>query len=138
MILDASVVLAWLLQEPGSDAAERMLSRGDLAAPSIIFAEVGHVLTKQVRRRAMTPDAAFLAWRLFAVAPLRTVSIEDLGQRSLELSIAVHGVYYDCLYLALAESEQDVFVTSDESFVRAVRATSLPGLSGLARTLAEI
>ena len=97
--------------------------REDLAAPSLIAAEIGHVLTKRVRRRFLEPAGARVAWRTFAALPLRLEPVESLGERALDLSIELNAVYYDCLYLALAELGDDALITSDESFVRAVRGS---------------
>ncbi len=123
MIVDANVVLAWLLDEPASAAAEPLLMRKDLAAPSLIAAEIGHVLTKRVRRRLLDPTGARVAWRTFAALPLRLEPMERLGERALDLSIELSAVYYDCVYLALAQLGDDALITSDESFVRAIRGS---------------
>ncbi len=122
MILDASVVLAWLLKESGGALADRLLSRTDLAAPTLIAAEVGHALTKYARRGEITREWAQNAWRVFGLLPLRLAPLEAVAERAFELSQSTHGVFYDCVYLALAERDQDLLVTLDERFLRAVQA----------------
>ncbi len=134
MILDASVVLAWLLKESDGVVADRLLSRADLSAPTLIAAEVGHALTKYARRGAITREAAQSAWRAFDLLPLRLLPLEAVAQRAFELSQAVHGVFYDCLYLALAERDRDLLVTLDERFLRAVQA----GGQGLATHISSL
>ena len=138
MILDASVVLSWLLEEAGSEPAGRLLARHDLAAPSIIIAEVGHVLAKHLRRRTLTADLANRAWQVFLASPLRTAPIEPITRRAFELSVALNATYYDCLYLTLAERERDRLVTLDLGFVNAVRASGQPALQTRVATLADL
>ena len=138
MILDASAVLAWLLKEPGGNTADRLLGRADLAAPSLLIAEVGHTLTKYARRGAISRDAAQIAWRTFIALPMRFVPLEVTADRAFEISQAVHAVFYDCVYLALADQEQDLLVTLDESFLRAVRASGLSSLTACVTSLAEL
>ena len=137
MIVDASVVLALLLDEPASGAAERLLIRTDLVAPSLIVAEIGHVLTKQARRRLLSSAETLAAWRTFAALPVSVEPMEGLGERALELSVGLNAVYYDCLYLALAEQQDDVLVTLDERLIRAVRASD-PTLATHAALLSEL
>lgn len=59
LVVDASVALKWVLQEPDSDLAEA-LARTDetLLVPDFWLAEATNVLWLQVRRRLLTPDEA--------------------------------------------------------------------------------
>jgi hypothetical protein len=70
LAVDASVAVKWLLPEVHSDAALRILEHHrPLLVPDLLFAEVGNVLWKRVRRREATIEV-FLD-RNVVVVPLR-------------------------------------------------------------------
>jgi predicted nucleic acid-binding protein len=135
MILDASVVLKWIINESDSTEALVLAGRPDGAAPTTLNVEAGYVLTKMVRQRLITAGEARAAWIELSAAGLRLVGDDGLLRSALELSLRLSANYYDCLYLALAVIENDVLVTADERFVRAVRAA--PDLHDRILTLAE-
>jgi predicted nucleic acid-binding protein len=138
VIVDASIALKWLTREPDSPAALRLLSREDLAAPSILRVEIGNVLTKRAQQGLISAQFAANAWR-----ELRNFSVQ-LAPIGLELDLAfvlatvLRASFYDCNYLALAVAEGDVLVTADERFVRAVRTSADPQINSRIRTLAEV
>jgi predicted nucleic acid-binding protein len=122
MIIDASVALKWVFLQPDSPAASALLSRTDLSAPSNALLECAHALTRAVRGRQMTPEQARLGFASIASAIGHVVGFETLLERALELSLSLNAVVHDCLYLALAIDEDEVVITADMRFVRAVRA----------------
>ena len=135
MILDASVVLKWVVNESDSPKARVLAGRPDGAAPTILHVEAGYVLTKMVRQRAISVSEARAAWIELSAANIRLVDDESLLRPALELSLRLSANYYDCLYLALAVVENDALVTADGRFARAVRAA--PDLRDRILTLAE-
>ncbi len=117
LVVDASVLLKWVLPEVHSEAARHVLSASDLLAPDLLWAEVGHVLWR--RRRQGEFDAQTAQVMLL---DLRSLEIRDFPVRPLlpaALNIAMsidHALYAahlaaggrpggggDCIYLALAE-----------------------------------
>ena len=74
-VLDASVALKWVLQEPGSDTA-RALRAGfrqglhELLAPDIFPAEIGHAIARAERRKIVNShDASLLFGNLLTTLP---------------------------------------------------------------------
>lgn len=121
MIIDASVALRWLLPSRRTEAAVAAVEGETLAAPFIFPAEVGHALTKQVRRGLLTSPQASVLWRELLNAPIRVAPFQE-PEAVLELSLLLHASFYDACYLALALGEGDVLLTSDGRFARGVRA----------------
>lgn len=119
MIVDASVAVKWLAEEPGSDQAFALLRAADLGAPTLIFAEVANALWKK-RRRGEMIDARFerleegLAW---------TVADRLLAVRAFDMATRLGHPVYDCLYLALAIERDLPLVTADDRFVAAMATT---------------
>jgi hypothetical protein len=59
LVVDASVALKWVLEEPDSPAAEALLRiEPDLLIPDFWLWEATNVLWVQVRRKLFTPDEA--------------------------------------------------------------------------------
>ncbi len=121
MIVDASVGVKWLVREADSDVALALLDTHDLAAPDLLKLEVGHVLGKRLRRgqdsRAFVADA----WRELQAAKVRFEPFQEHLTMAFALSLELGAALYDCVYLALAETEDDTLVTSDERFAHAAR-----------------
>ena len=113
LIVDASVAIKWYVGEPLSDLATELLSRPDLSAPSLIFAEVGNALWKRIRRGASTIEQATAALERLA-ADLATIeSTTDLSAQAMRFAAELDHPIYDCFYLALAHRENAPIVTAD-------------------------
>lgn len=124
MIVDASVAFKWLVREPDSDPAIAWIAGGEpLSAPAIIIAETGHALTKRIRLGELQADGAR---EQFERLPGFLTILDDLpfAGRALELSIALHHSFYDCVYLAATEATGDRLLTADR--VLATKLASHP------------
>ena len=126
LVVDACVVSKWLLPEPDSENAQRILElyqddKIDLCAPSLLIPEVGHVLTKRVRRREITAAQARIAFEYMLLNAPVPVENYSILQSAFHLSAAHQTSYYDCLYLAVALEQRCDLVTADERFYNAMR-----------------
>jgi predicted nucleic acid-binding protein len=136
LVVDASVVLKWHLNEADSALAASLLGRADLCAPSTLMVEAGYVLTRLVRNRVISQTVARGVWSDLAASPVDLIDDEALLDDALEHALRLGAGFYDCIYLALASATGDVLVTADERFVNAVRAS--PALAGHICALREV
>jgi predicted nucleic acid-binding protein len=113
VVIDASVAIKWVVQEPGS-AAALALRRGRLLAPDLLIAECANILWKKARLGEHTQAEALVAARLLEHADIELAPMRPLLHRATELSIALGHPAYDCFYLALAETRSCAMVTADE------------------------
>ena len=121
LVVDASIVAKWVMDEDGSDRALALRTETGLIAPSLIVSEVGNALWKAVRRREVT-NADALAALGVAFGPFDAlVANEELGVRALELAIALAHPVYDCMYLALAERERAPLISADRALLRVAK-----------------
>ena len=115
VVVDASVAVKWLLTEPYSAEALKLLS-GDTAlhAPDLLLSEVGNILWKRVRKSEITADKAreLLEWLI--ALPLELHTSSPLMLAALEIACQYDRTVYDSLYIALAVREKTVLVTADE------------------------
>ena len=116
-IVDASVAIKWVVREPGTDAALRLLEH-PLAAPDLLTVECANILWKKARRNELTAPEAHMAARILAKVNITLAPMRDLLAPALELAQALDHPAYDCMYIALATSQQCDLVTADLTLVR--------------------
>jgi predicted nucleic acid-binding protein len=124
LVVDASVALKWVLQEPDSHFAEALLRiEPDLLIPDFWLGEATNVLWLQVRRKLLTPDEAREGLALLRTQiPPTATSDMGLHEVALEIGMAVNHSTYDTLYLAFAiATGASAVVVSDGPFVRDMR-----------------
>ncbi len=126
VVVDASLAVKWLIQEPDSTTANTLLrswgrERRRLAAPHLLLAEVTNALYRQVVQGSLTTGvAAGLVETLLLETGVELHHGSSLHARALEVASELgQGAAYDCHYLALAEALDCELWTADERFHRA-------------------
>jgi predicted nucleic acid-binding protein len=115
IVVDASVALKWVLDEPGHEAADALLDE-ELVVPALWLVEAANALWRRARRGELTGDEAKERLAELANAPVATSAIEDDVFAAAELANALGHPVYDCLYLAAAIREGAYVVTADSRF----------------------
>jgi predicted nucleic acid-binding protein len=123
IVVDASVAVKWVTNEPGTDAALALLDQ-HLIAPAIWLAEAANALWRHVRLGEATAAEALTRLLELIEAPVVTSSIEPYVPRALQLAVELRHPVYDCIYLAVAEHHDTHVVTDDRRFARAVAANA--------------
>jgi len=121
-VVDASCVLRALLGE--SEDAFRWfegIESGEVEglAPDLLYAEVAHGLTRQIRANRMTIEQAQDAIRTVVEYPLVTTPSRLLAPAACMVAVSKSVTAYDAHYLALAEAEDAVLVTADRALASA-------------------
>lgn len=135
VVVDASIALKWVLQEQGSDAAERLLEQ-DLTAPSLWLVEAANALLRRVVRKELTAAEAEERLAELFNAPVATVPWEEDLIEASRLAARLDHPVCDCLYLALARRLDTWVATADARFAEAVGADA--DLSHHVRLLSSI
>jgi hypothetical protein len=134
IVVDASVALKWVLQEPDSRLAEALIrTETDLLVPDFWLGEATNVLWLQVRRKRLTPTEAREGLVLLRAALDPTPTAElNLHEVALEIGLAANHSTYDTLYLAfaIAMGARGV-VVADGPFVRDMRTHPDPALAAM-------
>ena len=123
-VVDASVAVKLLVDEPDSDAARELAaSDHELHAPRLMASEVANALWRKARlgqvERADAGEA--LAW--LPDMPVRWNDDEAVSADAVRLALALDHPVYDCMYLALAHRIGATVVTADRGLVTAVAST---------------
>jgi predicted nucleic acid-binding protein len=129
-VVDASVAVKWLIDEPHSHLAAKLLDDDlPLVAPELIYAEVANALWAIARRGDISSTDVRDALDLLADAPLVVPSsMKLLMAAAARLASDLDHPVYDCMYLALALQEQRPVITADGRFHSVVQGH--PYLSG--------
>lgn len=122
-VVDASVVIKWLLQDPAREAdteqATRLMARVTNGEQSSIqpvhwILEVGAVLAR------VSPETAADDVTLLAALELPTTDDPLIVRRGTELAVELKQHLFDTFYHAIAlENADAVLVTADERYLRA-------------------
>jgi len=131
MVVDASVALKWVLDEPGSDAA-MALRQEEFIAPALWLAEAGSALWRGVRIGQLSADQAARFLSELSNAPVASLPLEPYVDSALKLAIELGHPIYDCLYLVVAIQYQTHVVTADRRFAA---IANLPGFADRVRLL---
>jgi len=140
LVVDASVGLKWVLQEPDSHLAEALARSGEeLLVPEFWLNEATNVLWVQVRRKLLTADEARegLALLRTQVEPTPTAEL-GLHDVALEIGLAIGHSTYDTFYVAfaLAVGATNV-VVADRPFARAMSRHPKAALAGMLLRLGD-
>ncbi len=121
LVIDASVALKWVLDEPGSEAAEALLDEA-LVAPSLWLIEAANALWRRRLRGEITRDGAQDRLAALFDAPVTSLAIEDDLVAALAIAVEIRHPVYDCLYLAAGLRHDAQVVTADGRFLSATAA----------------
>ena len=122
-VLDASVILGWLLREPLPASDQRLLGdhvsgRVRAAAPELLHYEVANVLACGA---SLNSQAARSGYERFAGLEVETFAFGDREYCSaLDLALTHEITVYDASYVALALTLGCRFVTADRKLAERI------------------
>jgi predicted nucleic acid-binding protein len=126
IVVDASVAVKWFIPEVHSENATHLLDKPiKFLAPNLIYAEVGNILWKKTRLKELTQEIAGEILNDFKKMPFEISENQSLLETAWHIATKYQRTFYDSLYLALARTENCQFVTADQAFVNALKATDL-------------
>lgn len=140
LVIDASLVLEWLLSDVRVQEAEAILIRAssdEIWVPSLFWLEVGNVLRMRLRRELIDEefrDSSLARVRAFRVQS--DLSGDASGQtlaRTVALSDRFDLTVYDAAYLELALRIGSDLGSFDEALCSAATAAGVTVLGGGAR-----
>ncbi len=127
IVVDASLALKWVLEEPYTAEANDLLEnwgeqRNKLLAPALFLYEVANALTKRIQRQQLTLAQAKERLGFFLESGPLLQQIGAVHPRALELADRFRlPTAYDAHYLALAEFQRCEFWTADERLWNSVK-----------------
>jgi predicted nucleic acid-binding protein len=126
LVVDASVAVKLLVEEPGSDdAAALVASAQDVIAPDWLILEVAHALWCKVKFETLDQQICLTGIERLPSFFDRFIPSPDLLAHGFELAFQLNHAIYDCLYLALAVREKTNLLTADKKFWNAAKRVHL-------------
>jgi predicted nucleic acid-binding protein len=119
-VVDASVAVKWVVEEPDSGPA-RSLAHARLEAPDLLHVECANILWKKARIGDLTRRDAAGCLDVLLHAPVTLTGSRELLDLALDLSLEWQHPVYDCVYVALAIRRGVPLVTADRRLAGAAR-----------------
>ena len=114
LIVDASVVIKWFVVEDLLDEADRLRPLiAELSAPDFLLVEIGNIAWKKTRQGILRPHDATRIVAHLRRSGMRLVPTTSLLDNALQLAQDLDHPVYDCLYVALIEMLDAMFLTWD-------------------------
>ncbi len=124
-VVDASVVVKWVMPEEHSESAARLLSEElELWAPDLLWPESGNILWKKWLRQELSEEKVPSLLQTLQSFPLNILPSERLVEEAWEIARDFRRSFYDSLYLALAIYQECPMVTADRRLYNAVGGAS--------------
>lgn len=122
LVLDASVAVKLVIEEPGSEAASAAAAESQaLVAPGLILVEAANALRRKALAGELSAEEALAAFEDLVAIPMLRVDDDALVREALELALLLHHPVADCLYLALSLRADAELLTADRIFADVVR-----------------
>lgn len=121
LVIDASVALKWVIEEPDTPSARELLLDHPLAAPGFLLLECANALWALVRRRRIERNDATVALSAIEAVSMQMFPTSRYVDAAQALPLDLGQTVYDSLYLAVALAEGATLVTADRAFVGAVQ-----------------
>lgn len=116
VVIDASVAICWFVREAATEQANgQIAATTNLAAPSLLLAELMNTLGKEMRRGEVRADLAEAGLREVRRFVPQIVERPDLIPPALALAEELARPVHDCVDLALARRRGAPFVTRDRA-----------------------
>ena len=136
-VVDASVVVKWVVEEEGTTEALSVRRSARLLAPELLVAECANVFWKKYQRKELTREQAVLAAKLIQGADIEFLPMRGMLETATRLAIELYSPAYDCIYIALAVQTDCKFITADDRFLQRVNLSPTRSLRGRAISLAQ-
>lgn len=117
VVVDTSVIVAVIADEPEKDRIVELTIGTDLMAPQSVHWEIGNAFSAMLRRRRITLEQATQAIRLYRRIPVRIVDVEL--EEALKIAADL-GIYaYDAYLIRCALKYRSPLLSLDRGLIKA-------------------
>jgi len=116
ILLDASAILAVILNEPNKVKVIELTENGVLLSPDVISFEIGNALMNLHKKQNITEDQLLEAYKTFVSIPIRNVKIDI--EKALKIACKYKIYAYDAYYLEIASRLKLPLITFDKLMKR--------------------
>lgn len=112
IVIDASCILAFLLNQDDTNLIAKTTENKILIAPSCLPFEIGNALSKLIKRNLLSTTEAILVLHEFYKIPIRLLE-PDIAN-SVVIAAESNSYAYDAYYLNIANQLSEPLFTLDE------------------------
>ena len=128
VIIDASAIIAVLVNEPIKEHLVSLTAEAGLLAPRSVHWEIGNAFSAMLRRKRIGLKQALKALRVYARIPIRFVEVEL--DETLRIAHAERIYAYDAYLIRAALKYGAPLLTLDRALSAAARAQGVRVLEG--------
>jgi len=119
MVVDASVIIAVIANEPVKETVVELTAGADLIAPHSVHWEIGNAFSAMLRRERIEVEQAIQAVRVYQQIPIRFVDVEL--EDALKIADALGMYAYDAYLIRCALKYRSPLMSLDRNLVSAAR-----------------
>lgn len=123
IVIDTSVIIAVIANEPEKEAIIRATGGADLLAPNSVYWEVGNAFSAMFRRGRADFEKVKKALVIFKKIPIRFVDVEL--EKSLEIAEANNIYCYDAYLLRCSQKYHAPLITLDNKLLNLAKTLSI-------------
>ena len=122
-VVDASVIIAVIANEPEKEQLIEITKGADLLAPSSIHWEIGNAFSAMIKRRRVSLEQALDALEIYRQIPIRFTEVELENTLAI---VAELGIYaYDAYLLRCAVKYQAALITLDRKLAQVAQEMNI-------------
>jgi predicted nucleic acid-binding protein len=122
-VVDASVVLAALLNEPKRKDVIKITKGAYLISPEIIPYEIGNAITSLIKRKRINSEIGKSIFKSFQQIPLRLVQVNI--ENALDIAFTFNIYAYDAYYLECAQRMHFPLLTLDNKLKNVAKSMKI-------------
>lgn len=119
IVVDTSVIIAVIVNEPVKETLIELTTGADLIAPQSVHWEIGGALSVMLKRERITLEQAIRAVRIYRQIPLRYVDVEL--EETLKVAEAQDIYAYDAYLIRCAVKYKAPLLSLDRNLVVAAK-----------------
>lgn len=120
LVVDTSVIIAVILDEPEKAGLITQTQEADLLAPLSIYWEIGNAFSAMFKRQRMTLAQAKVAIEIYRQIPLSLLEIDLMEALELVNQFKIYA--YDAYIIACALQQDCPLLSLDSSLIYAAKA----------------
>ena len=113
IVLDASTIMAIILNEPNKDKIIKFTKNAMLVSPDVLSYEVGNGLINLYRRQKITKEDLLESYKSYTSIPIRSIKVNI--EEALLIACKYKIYAYDAYYLEIAHRLKLPLLTLDNS-----------------------
>ena len=126
IVVDASILIAVVTNEPEKAKLVQLTQNADLIAPPSIHWEIGNAFSAMFKRNRVALSEAVRAIEAYQKIPVRFVDVEI--EESLKLASKLNIYAYDAYLIRCATKYKAPLLTLDQSLINSAKSIKAPVL----------